>query len=286
VVPVAKDGLAEFPNSLGEVLSFALGEAERRPFETAGWSGRRVRAPLTAFRGLLVFGDKSAGGRRIKGGEFAVIVFLRSREPPDAKLAEARPVNATRQSRPNPRYEQEVAGADLDGAGRQEDQIGEGVPDAAEPQLVARILLAKERDDFGHFAVVFLCKVYPAEHRRHKRSPTRSLNPKDCVQLMKFTVHLHPQRTAAERREGHKPAGEDDYLLVLAGPAERVEHQVDAVVVAIDESIIEDDRHITASLRKNRPHGQTHKNRDLLLRAAYEAELAASRRCLQSVAAR
>jgi hypothetical protein len=73
----------------------------------------------------------------------------------------------------NPRYEQQVAGASLDGAGRREQQIGEGVADSADPQLVARVLLIKERDDFGHFAAIFFRKVHPAEHRRHKAPPQR-----------------------------------------------------------------------------------------------------------------
>ena len=75
---------------------------------------------------------------------------------------------------------------------------------------------------------------------------------------------------AAERRKGTQAAGEHDDLLVLPGPAERVEHQVDAVVVAIDERVVEDDRHIAAALRQQRPHGETHKHGDLLLRAAGE----------------
>jgi hypothetical protein len=44
-------------------------------------------------------------------------------------------------------------------------------------------------------------------------------------------------------------------LLVPSGTAERIEHQLDAVVVAIGESIIKDDRHIAAALRHHRAHG-------------------------------
>src|SRR5262245_49574625 len=85
-----------------------------------------------------------------------------------------------------------------------------------------------------------------------------------------FAVHLHPQRMAAERSKGTQAAGEHDDLLVFPGPAERVEHQVDAVVVAVDERIVEDDRHIATALRQKRAHGETHQHSDLLLRAAGE----------------
>src|SRR5580704_8078247 len=88
---------------------------------------------------------------------------------------------------------------------------------------------------------------------------------------MAFAVDLHPQRVAAERRKGTQAAGEHDDLLVPPGPAERVEHQVDAVVVAIDERIVENDRHIASAFREQRPHGETHQHGDLFLRAAGES---------------
>jgi len=75
---------------------------------------------------------------------------------------------------------------------------------------------------------------------------------------------------AAERRKGPQAAGERHDLLVLAGPAECVEHQVDAVVVAIDDRIVEDDRHIAAPLCQQRAHGEPHRDSDLFLRTAGE----------------
>jgi hypothetical protein len=84
-----------------------------------------------------------------------------------------------------------------------------------------------------------------------EREPVSTTRTKACVVLAALDIGLdirgwyqeHVKRMAAERGKGLKPAGQDDDLLVLASSAERVEHQVDAVVVAIDESIIEDDRH-------------------------------------------
>jgi hypothetical protein len=44
----------------------------------------------------------------------------------------------------------------------------------------------------------------------------------------------------AERSEA--AAGQHDNLLVLAGPAQRIEHPLNAVVAAIHQGVIEDDR--------------------------------------------
>src|ERR1700723_3607504 len=48
--------------------------------------------------------------------------------------------------------------------------------------------------------------------------------------LMVCTVHLHPERMAAEGSKRTQAASEHNNLLVLASPAESVEHLVDAIV--------------------------------------------------------
>jgi hypothetical protein len=63
-------------------------------------------------------------------------------------------------------------GAGLDGAGCREQQVGKGVANAAEPQLVARVLFGEEGDNVGHLAAVILRKIDPREHRRHGVAPS------------------------------------------------------------------------------------------------------------------
>jgi hypothetical protein len=71
----------------------------------------------------------------------------------------------------NPGDEQEIAGPGLDCAGCREQQVGKGVTNAAEPQLVARVLFGEEGDNVGHLAAVILRKIDPREHRRHGVGP-------------------------------------------------------------------------------------------------------------------
>jgi hypothetical protein len=77
----------------------------------------------------------------------------------------------------------------------------------------------------------------------------------------------HPERVTAEWSEAAKPAGQHDDLLVLPGPAQRIEHALNAVVVAIHEGVIENDRSRLAALGERRAHGKPHQHRDLLLGA-------------------
>jgi hypothetical protein len=56
----------------------------------------------------------------------------------------------------------------------------------------------------------------------------------------------------AERAEAAQPARKHDDLLILAGPAKCVEHPLNAIVVAIDQCIIEDDGSGFAPLGKHR----------------------------------
>src|SRR4051812_45954599 len=71
---------------------------------------------------------------------------------------------------------------------------------------------------------------------------------------------------ASERSKGPEPAGEHDDLLMLAGPAQRVEHALDTIVVAIDQRIVQDDGSDLTALGQHRAHRETHENSNLLLR--------------------
>jgi hypothetical protein len=96
----------------------------------------------------------------------------------------------------NPWDEQKIARAGLDGAGRREQQVGPAVADAAEAQLVARVLFVKERDDVGHFAAVLFRKVHPGEHRGHSLALRAHQwnSPSIC------TRSVWPPRDAKERK--------------------------------------------------------------------------------------
>src|SRR4051812_13459375 len=79
------------------------------------------------------------------------------------------------------------------------------------------------------------------------------------------------QCAASQRAEAAQPAGEHDDLLVLAGAAQRVEHALNPVVIAVDESIVENDGDGPSSLGEHRAHSKTDENGNLLLRAVGEA---------------
>ena len=85
---------------------------------------------------------------------------------------------------------------------------------------------------------------------------------------------LDTQGVTAKRREGSEPAGENDDLLVLAGAAERIEHALDAVIVTIDQGVVENDRDDASPLGQHGAHRQTHENGDLLLDRAVDAGIA------------
>jgi len=75
----------------------------------------------------------------------------------------------------------------------------------------------------------------------------------------------------AERPEAAEPAGQHIDLLVLACPAQCIEHSLDAFIVAVDERIIENDRGGCAAFHKHSAHGQANEHGNLLLRAVREA---------------
>lgn len=76
-----------------------------------------------------------------------------------------------------------------------------------------------------------------------------------------------PQRVSTEGTETAQPAGENDDLLMLASPANRVEHSLNAIVVTIDQRVVENDGNGVAPLGEHSAHRKTNKNGDLLLRA-------------------
>src|SRR5271165_4105548 len=81
----------------------------------------------------------------------------------------------------------------------------------------------------------------------------------------------HAQRVSAKRSEGAKTAGQHNDLLMLASAAERIKHQLDAVVVAIDQGVIKDNGHDRALFCQHRAHCETHENGDLLLSTVGQA---------------
>jgi len=70
---------------------------------------------------------------------------------------------------------------------------------------------------------------------------------------------------SAKRPEGPQAASEHDDLLMLAGAAEGVEHALNAIIVAIHQRVIEDDRHDLSALGQHGAHGEAHQHGDLLL---------------------
>src|SRR5262245_11681236 len=85
--------------------------------------------------------------------------------------------------------------------------------------------------------------------------------------LRAWSLRLDPQRMTTERCKTAQPAGEHDDLLVPARPVQRVEHELDAVVIAIDQSVVEDDRDDPSALGQHGTHGQSDEDGNLLLRA-------------------
>jgi hypothetical protein len=75
----------------------------------------------------------------------------------------------------HPRHEEEVAGAGLDRAGAGEEQVGDGVSDGADAQLVDRRLGAEQVDEVEGAAAVGFGAVEPAERGRHADSLDRGI---------------------------------------------------------------------------------------------------------------
>ena len=92
---------------------------------------------------------------------------------------------------------------------------------------------------------------------------------------LRFVLRGHrlgqAQRSAPKRAETAQPTREHDDLLILPGAAQCVEHALNAIVIAVNESVVEDDRDGLASLSQHRPHGETDEHRNLLLRAVGQA---------------
>jgi hypothetical protein len=82
---------------------------------------------------------------------------------------------------------------------------------------------------------------------------------------------MDTQDMSAKWPKRPQPAGEHDDLLMLAGAAKGVEHALDAVVIAIDERVVEDDGHDLTALGEHGPHREAHEHRDLLLSAIGKA---------------
>ena len=84
--------------------------------------------------------------------------------------------------------------------------------------------------------------------------------PSSCLYKI---AHLATKRLA----EAAQSAGEHNDLLMLPGPAQRIEHPLNAVVVTVHKRVVEDDRRGSSAFGEHGTHGEAQP------RVSYAAQL-------------